>query len=301
MKVILWVVILSLALVAQNSDARRGGGGGGRGGGGRGGGGRGSGKGGSRRSGSKGSGSSYPKQKWSSSGTHPIGGGGWVNRNSPSYKTSAFVRNRGSFTNGRNYNTFGFGYGRQNYGYYGKGLFSDYYRSSGGLFGGGKKSFALGVGAGYIGGPQPSIAAISVYHRYRLYQSLHYRGILLDEHDCIGNCPDNAYCDLGMCRCKTGYDARYGLCWSKMEDFDWNQPMWTHRNKPDFEPFMKCENHEFCQVTDMNMICDEETSTCQCRRDMQWNSEALECQVFIVSNYVWKAIHIIILIPHRYL
>ena len=32
----------------------------------------------------------------------------------------------------------------------------------------------------------------------------------------------------------------------------------------------------------MNMICSE-TSTCQCREGMQWNTETLECQVFMVS------------------
>ena len=97
-----------------------------------------------------------------------------MNRNSPAYKSSPFIRNRGNIYTGKNYNTFGYGRGRQNYGYYGKGIFNDYYRSKGGLFGAGKKSFALGVGTGYLGGPQPSIAALSMYHRYRLYQSLQY-------------------------------------------------------------------------------------------------------------------------------
>ena len=36
------------------------------------------------------------------------------------------------------------------------------------------------------------------------------RGMLLqDEFDCIGGCPMNAFCDYGICRCRTGYDARY--------------------------------------------------------------------------------------------
>ena len=47
---------------------------------------------------------------------------------------------------GNNYNSFGYGTGRQNYGYYGSGVFSNHYRTTGGLFGGGKRSFALGAG-----------------------------------------------------------------------------------------------------------------------------------------------------------
>ena len=33
--------------------------------------------------------------------------------------------------------------------------------------------------------------------------------LLQDEFDCIGGCPMNAFCDYGICRCRTGYDARY--------------------------------------------------------------------------------------------
>ena len=37
-----------------------------------------------------------------------------------------------------------------------------------------------------------------------------FTGMLLqDEFDCIGGCPMNAFCDYGICRCRTGYDARY--------------------------------------------------------------------------------------------
>ena len=44
------------------------------------------------------------------------------------------------------------------------------------------------------------------------------RGMLLqDEFDCIGGCPMNAFCDYGICRCRTGYDARYVNVSSVME------------------------------------------------------------------------------------
>ena len=69
---------------------------------------------------------------------------------------------------GRNYNSYSSGYGRQNYGYHGGGLFNNHY-SSGGLFGGGRNSFALGAGAGFLGGAMAGVAAMSMYHRYLFY------------------------------------------------------------------------------------------------------------------------------------
>ena len=106
----------------------------------------------------------------------------------------------------------------------------------------------------------------------------------MDDYSCIGTCPTNAYCDYGICRCRSGFDSRYGLCWETLDDFNWNHPMWTHREKPGFDPHIECTEHEFCQVSDMNLICDFESKSCQCREDMKWNSEALECQIFIVSH-----------------
>ncbi len=35
------------------------------------------------------------------------------------------------------------------------------------------------------------------------------RGMLLNEFDCLGGCPMQAFCDYGVCRCRNGYDARY--------------------------------------------------------------------------------------------
>ena len=69
---------------------------------------------------------------------------------------------------GSNYNSYSSGYGRQNYGYHGGGLFNNHY-SSGGLFGGGRNSFALGAGAGFLGGAMAGVAAMSMYHRYFIF------------------------------------------------------------------------------------------------------------------------------------
>ena len=94
---------------------------------------------------------------------------------------------------------------------------------------------ALGAGAGFLGGAMAGVAAMSMYHRYRMYSSMMMyqshgmgyggygrgygfghnsygygstgqRGMLLaDDYDCIGGCPMNAFCDYGICRCRTGY------------------------------------------------------------------------------------------------
>ena len=41
-------------------------------------------------------------------------------------------------------------------------------------------------------------------------------------------------------------------------------------------------NYDVCKEVDMNMECDE--GTCQCRDEMKWNEEALECQIFMDVN-----------------
>jgi len=163
------------------------------------------------------------------------------------------------------------------------------------------------------------VAAMSMYHQYRMYRSMMMynamggmgggygygnspygygrRGMLLDEFDCRGGCPMNAFCDYGICRCRTGYDARYGQCWNRMDDFNGRQSDWNLRQQSDFNPYKPCNTDGECRLVDMNMICNMTASkTCQCRDDMKWNDEALECQVFIdVDCSSVKSIETIIL------
>ena len=94
------------------------------------------------------------------------------------------------------------------------------------------------------------------------------------------------------------YDAKYGQCWNRIEDFDRHQDQWQLREKSDFHPFESCSAHNDCENIDMNMFCKEEDhsdkSVCQCRNDMKWNEETLECQIYMVSpiNYLMHAISI---------
>lgn len=192
---------------------------------------------------------------------------------------------RGNFYTGANYSTFTQETGQGNFGYFGGNLFDEHYvsRETGGLFGSGArpKALALGKGPGFIGGGMPSVAAMLLYHEYKLYQTK------LDKNqeannECLGDCPDDqTFCDSGLCRCKSGYDARYGQCWNKIEDF--NQINWEERKTYDFNPFISCTSHSNCHNLDMNLICGQ-SGTCQCRNDMKWNNAALECQVFVDVN-----------------
>lgn len=60
---------------------------------------------------------------------------------------------------------------------------------------------------------------------------------------------------------------------------------WSNRLSPNYNPFVSCTGHSECIKIDMNAICstktDENTNTrkCECREDMRWNNETLECQV----------------------
>merc|ERR1712018_474572 len=162
-----------------------------------------------------------------------------------------------------------------------------------------------------------------MYHRYRMYQSMmmyggngssgmgmggygygmgHHgygynyghspygmnggrRGFLSsDQFQCMGGCPSNAFCDYGICRCKAGYDARFGSCWNDIESFNQNQAGWNRRQEKGYNPHVSCETHNNCGQIDMNMICFDKNSTCQCRETMAWNDEALECQIYIDVN-----------------
>ena len=100
-------------------------------------------------------------------------------------------------------------------------------------------------------------------------------------------CPSNAFCDYGICRCKAGYDARFGSCWNNIESFNQNQAGWNRRQEKGYNPHVSCETHNNCGQIDMNMICFDKNSTCQCRETMAWNDEALECQIYIVS-FIYK-------------
>ena len=149
------------------------------------------------------------------------------------------------------------------------------------------------------------VAAMSMYHRYRMYQSMlmyggyggyggygyghsygyspyghGHRAMLVNENDCVGGCPMQAFCDYGICRCRSGYDARYGKCWKDIDTFNNND--WNERKSAGFDPYKSCSSNDACKETDMNMVC--QGGKCQCREDLKWNDEALECQIFMDVN-----------------
>lgn len=183
-----------------------------------------------------------------------LGAGGFVNPNSnrnPGYNNNNNYGNQHNY--GNNYgNNYGSNYGSSSYGNnygsfgrnnYGGGYYSPSgFKQSNGLFGtGGKKAFALGAGAGFIGGAVAGVGAMAVYHRYQQFKTMMYykammgggyggyggygmgygyspygihgQSILVNAHDCVGGCPMQAFCDMGICRCREGYEARFGSCY----------------------------------------------------------------------------------------
>lgn len=178
------------------------------------------------------------------------------------------------------------------------------------IFGsGGKRAFALGAGAGFLGGAVAAAGAMSVYHRYLQYKAMmsyggyggfggyggyggfgsglgyspYGRSILINAHDCVGGCPMQAFCDYGICRCREGFEARFGSCHQNFgAEYNNKRLEYDRRTTASFNPYKPCSNHGECRIIDMNMICLPTNGTCQCRHDMKWNREVGECQIFMV-------------------
>ena len=56
---------------------------------------------------------------------------------------------------------------------------------------------------------------------------------------------------------------------------------------------MYCNSSIECHTIDMNLVCSNETSKCECRDDMRWSKENIECQVYIavdcsIFDYDWR-------------
>jgi len=245
------------------------------------------------------SGSSYPKQQY-----RPTSNRGWAAAPKPAnqgYGRSSGIGGGGFVAPNKG------GVGRTSYGYKGSTpTFSNSYgrygggtsvlgnRRSSSLFGGGgTRAFAIGAGAGFLGGAMAGVAMMETYHRYRLYRSMMYGGygygyggmyggyggFYNRPHGCFGGCPIGAFCDFGMCRCQGGYEARYGSCFNSRDSFYGRS--WDKRQSPNYDPHVSCTGHKECLRIDMNSICSETTSRCECREDMKWNNETLECQVYM--------------------
>jgi len=193
----------------------------------------------------------------------------------------------------------------QNYGRTGHGRTSIFKKKklSHKLFGsnklGKKTKFGLAAGAGFLGGAAAGVAGMEVYHRYKQYKAMmHYKthsnyyghyqspgysgtGLYYqNNYDCFGGCPIGAFCDFGMCRCRSGYEERYGRCWNRASDFDRRD--WSRRRSASFNAENEaCSEHSTCLDIDMNLYCSNERGRCSCREDMRWNKEDLECQIYM--------------------
>jgi len=168
-----------------------------------------------------------------------------------------------------------------------------------------EKKLGIGVMNGLIGGSGFSygiqLATYSVYHRYLRYrhhrhpleQNETYYATFYSQNSCYQGCPPLSHCEWGICECNAGHEKELGLCWD---------PSTTNGSSPsgsspqptsvitqateslEIEEGRRCLEARDCNNIDINLICVElvdGTKECQCRKDMQWNREALECQFFI--------------------
>merc|ERR1711936_67145 len=155
-----------------------------------------------------------------------------------------------------------------------------------------KKLFGMGVGAAFIGGAGfgfgAGLASYSIYHRYHHYrQMLHNNGHLDDwdenyyssnyeKNECMYGCPPRSHCEWGFCECDAGKTKLWGQC----SKFSENQrKLEKYSSTSTRIPHLSCTSSAECQKSDINMVCLQ--NRCVCRKDMQWNNKAFECQILL--------------------
>jgi len=118
----------------------------------------------------------------------------------------------------------------------------------------------------------------------RPYEDDYYRNYY-QRNECYEGCPANSHCEWSFCECNYGYTKKYGRCES-----DWGRVPQTQiqQYRPtSFDPFKSCSSSSDCMSMDMNLVCNKDLTSqgrvgqCECRRDMKWNTDALECQVYL--------------------
>jgi len=116
------------------------------------------------------------------------------------------------------------------------------------------------------------------------YEDDYYRNYY-ERNECYEGCPANSHCEWSFCECNYGYKKKWGRCES-----DWGtipQATLQQYRPTSFDPFKSCSSSMDCMSMDMNLVCNKDLTTqatvgqCECRRDMKWNTEALECQVYL--------------------
>jgi len=159
-----------------------------------------------------------------------------------------------------------------------------------------KKALGLGIGAGFLGGAALGVAGTmatySVYHRYQEFKRMmhvrrpgmggwddDYYNNNYQRNECMGGCPMNSHCEWGFCECNAGTTRRYGRCESNWANIP--------PRPSSFDPFQTCSSTSTCMAIDMNLVCNTGLTTqgnvgkCECRRDMKWNTQAGECQIYM--------------------
>ena len=158
-------------------------------------------------------------------------------------------------------------------------------------------SFSTDTGEGFAGRAHSGLALIEAFHRYKQYKAMLkkyrlYNGYVVNgvyqTSNCSGGCSEVSFCDSGICRCSFGYLHFLGACvkdnieYKNREISTWNgSGDVISRKSSNFNPYVECSNISYCQTIDINLICSTESKICECREDMMWNEEELQCQIYI--------------------
>jgi len=167
---------------------------------------------------------------------------------------------------------------------------------------------AIGVAGGAALGVVGTMATYSVYHRYHRFKRMmylnnpynyqnnygqdwddNYYDNYYSNNLCLFGCPGNSHCEWGFCECDAGTARSYGQCRTSR--------LSSSPRTSSFSPLsISCNDigtnststtTSTCATHDINLICNTNLTTsgtqghCQCRKDMRWNTEASECQIYL--------------------
>ena len=81
----------------------------------------------------------------------------------------------------------------------------------------------------------------------------------------------NSHCEWSFCECNPDFTKSWGQCSSSTTPVAGEERLSLDLS------VLTCLDTAECMTVDINMVCL--SSKCTCRRDMEWNSKSMECQV----------------------
>merc|ERR1719158_1006778 len=115
---------------------------------------------------------------------------------------------------------------------------------------------------------------------------------------CRFGCPPNSHCEWGFCECNVGFVKSYGTCHTmgtratpRLSSFVPDLLRCSVEDAAYNSTAQQVNATSYCATQDINLVCNENINStmtmavpmgrCECRKDMKWNNEAKECQIFM--------------------